>query len=78
MVCILSTGSFHPASSSLPWPVYPLGPVSPLAPVLPVAPVSPLVPVSPLAPLAPVSHFNSSNDIVTEPSSEVIIISPYS
>lgn len=35
VVCILSTGNFHPASSSLPWPV------SPLTPAVPVSPFGP-------------------------------------
>ncbi len=38
VVNISSTGSFHPASSSLPSPVSPLSPVSPFGPVAPVSP----------------------------------------
>ena len=53
IVNIWSTGSFQPASSSLPIPVAPVSPVSPLGPVEPVAPVAPVAPVFPVSPLTP-------------------------
>ena len=80
MVCILSTGSFQPASLSLPIPASPLGPLSLVSHLLPVVHVSPLAPASHLLPVLPVSPFSplrpASCSGVKSENSKVFPVSP--